>query len=302
MDWKRLLLGTIMLLVAGLAAAESGTLPSPLTSDGGLRLGIVPFASTSNLLKIHRPLRDHLAQTLRRQVMVYTSTSHERFLDDALSGHFDVVVTTAHFLPMLVDDGFVPLVRYRNTFDLVLVVHKNSAIHGIGDLRGRRIGLPDRLSFYHIVGLQWLHTIGMEAGRDYTLSEQPSHRAELMAVALGRIDVAITGFQALLQLDEDTRSQLRPIQAGTLALPSMTTLAHGSLGKAKVAEIQAALLSFPQSGEGARFFETTGYGGYVPATMGDIENARPYEAIIRRFWSGRTDHGDDIDRVLEHGQ
>jgi phosphonate transport system substrate-binding protein len=286
--------GLLFLFV--LLCALTGLLRDALAADGRgapgaarldadtLHLGIAPFHSTLTLLRIHRPLRDHLACVLKMKVMVYSAFNHEQFLDNAVSGYFDVLVTPAHFLPMLSDAGFIPLVRYRNPFELLLVVRKDSDISGVDDLRGKRIGLPDRLSFYYTVGLHWLGTLNLQAGTDYVLDEYSSHMAELLAVDTRQLDVAVTGRSPWMLISPNVRDRLRAIDTGHPSLPSMTTMARRNLGAAQIERIRAALLSFPQSEDGKRFFTSTGYGGYVVSTDADVEAGRAYETRVRRLW------------------
>jgi ABC-type phosphate/phosphonate transport system substrate-binding protein len=249
-----------------------------------LRLGIAPFTSTATLLRVHQPLRDYLTHRLGRMVIIYTSKNHEQFLNDALDGSFDIVITTAHFLPMMMEDGFVPLVRYKNPFYLMLLVKKDSDIKSVKDLRAHSIGLPDRLSLFYIAGLQWLDSTGMKIGVDYFLSEQPSHMAGILAVDHDRIDVAITGRPVWLQLEAEVREHFRVIDSGGVRLPTMTTLVHRDLGNEMVEKVRAALLEFPDTPGGQKFFTAAGYGGYVESTPADLEAGRVYERIVRQLW------------------
>lgn len=253
--------------------------------EGILRLGIVPFNSISALLRIHRPLRDYLARVLKRDVRIYSSRDHEQFLNNALDGYFDVLITTAHFLPMLVDDGFAPLLRYRGPLELTLVTRKDNRIESAEDLRGQHIALPDRLSLYHIVGMQWLDSLHLQAGKDYFPEEYPSHVAAILAVKAGRADIAVTANTVWAQMGEDVRSHLRPLDTTNHSiLPAMMTLARGDLGETEIARIRAALDAFPESPEGKQFFAATGYGGYVEVTADDVAAGRLYEPLVRRWW------------------
>ncbi|MDR2260592.1 MAG: phosphate/phosphite/phosphonate ABC transporter substrate-binding protein [Azoarcus sp.] len=278
------LLGGLLMPVCRARADDGRETRRAAHGEGILRLGIVPFNSVSALLRIHRPLRDYLARVLERDVRIYSSRDHEQFLNNALDGYFDVLITTAHFLPMLVDDGFVALVRYRNPLEVMLVTRKDSRIEKAEDLRGQRVALPDRLSLYHIVGMQWLDGLHLRAGTDYFPKEYPSHAAALLAVKAGRADIAVTANTVWAQMGDDVHGHLRPLDANHSVLPAMMTLARGDLGETGIARIRAALDAFPGSPEGKRFFAATGYGGYVAATAGDVAAGRLYEPLVRRWW------------------
>ncbi|GHT93487.1 hypothetical protein FACS1894116_05600 [Betaproteobacteria bacterium] len=270
--------------------AQDNVPHAPAADASVLRLGIAPFSSTATLLRVHQPLRDHLTRALGRKVMIYTSIDHEHFLDDALAGDFDLVITTAHFLPMMMEEGFVPLVRYKNPFHLMLVVKQGSDIRSVKDLRGRRIGLPDRLSLFHIAGLKWLGTTGMKAEVDYSVDEQQSHMACILAVDQDRIDVAVIGRPVWLQLETEMRERFRLIDADGTSLPTMRTLVHRKLGNELVEKIRLALLAFPDSPEGQAFFTHSGYGGYVASTPADLDAGKAYEPLVRQLWTPKA-HG-----------
>ena len=265
-------------------ADDAPSMPRAASKAGkNLRLGIVPFYSAPALLRVHRALRDYLSRVTGVEIVVYSARNHERFLENALGGQYDIVISPAHFLPMLADAGFTPLVRYRNPLEVLLVVRGDSGIETAADLRGRRIGLPDRLSFYHVLGMKWLNSLGLHPGKDYVLSEQASHMAMLLALDAGQIDVAVTARPTLSLLDENLRAHFRVLDVGHPLLPSLTTLARGDPGGVEIGRLRAALEAFPQSAEGRRFFADTGYGGYVPAAAADVEAARPYEPLVRQL-------------------
>lgn len=286
------LLGAWLVPSQHAVAAGAPERPRAASAAGkNLHLGIVPFYSAPALLRVHRALRDYLSRMLGMDIIVYSARNHERFLENALSGQYDIVISPAHFLSMLADGGFTPLVRYRNPFEVLLVVRKDSAIETVADLRGRRIGLPDRLSFYHVLGMKWLNSLDLRPGEDYVLKEQASHMAMLLAVDAGQIDVAVTARPILSLLDQNLRAHFRALDIGHPVLPSLTTLVRGDLGGAEIKRLRAALEAFPQSQEGRRFFADSGYGGYVPATAGDVEAARHYEPLVRRLLTPAREPG-----------
>jgi len=281
-------IGRFLVLLAALCVSTAPlrhAAAADVHDSKALRLGIAPFSSVPILLRTHEPLRDSLAQALARDVTVFSAANHERFRSNALSGNYDIIITPAHFLPILVDNGYVPLVRYRNPFELLLVTRKGSGIQKVDDLHGRIIGLPDYLSLFYSVGKQWLDTLGWRADRDYTLSEQPSHTSALLAVHSGQIDAALTSLPPWLLLKSDVRSRLVPINTGIPPLPSMVTLARKDLGEETVGRLRAALDAFPRSPQGKRFFEMTGYGGYVAFKAADMENARCHKGMVRHLCS-----------------
>jgi phosphonate transport system substrate-binding protein len=247
-----------------------------------LRLGIMPFNSTLALIKTHQPLRQHLQLGIGQPIDIYTSSNYDQFQRDSLAGEFDLLITGPHFGVMCLDAGYVPLVRYDTALQPVFVLSKNSTIRSVEDFRGKRIGLPNRLSVSAIGGLRWLREQGLVADRDFLVLEKTTHGAAIAAVAVGDLDAALTTYTPLKQVPEDVREHIR-VMPTELKVPHLMTLAHKRLGKEKIGRLERALKSFPATPEGAAFFRDTGYQGYLPIDDVSIEQLKPFIPIVQEL-------------------
>lgn len=213
--------------------------------------------------------------------MVYTSVNHSQFLKDTIAGKFDIVITPPHFAPIMIDNGFAPLMRYKTALNIVLIVHKDSDIKSVADMRGTKIGLPDWLSLFYLAGIQWLKTLDMTEGTDYQISEQLSHATAMAAVAAKQLDIAVTAPQPFMQLSADIKEQLKMLNISVkLDLMSMMFLANKTLGEKQIDDIADALYDFETTLKGKEFFRSTGYGGFMPLEPTDIKSMRIYESMI----------------------
>lgn len=249
-----------------------------------LRLGIAPFNSPSALLKNHQALQQHLTQSLKRSVKLYTSANHATFLADSLNDRFDIIITPPHFGALCLEQGYEPLVRYRAPMIFLFVVRADSNIKRIDDLHGKRIAFPEHSSFFSVAGVKKLEANGLHANTDYQAQERPSHATAVIAVTLKEADAAVTSPILLNQMSTDVRSQIRTIlidEPQNVPRPHLMTLARTRLGSALIADIKSALESFPTTNEGKAFFAATGYEGYAPITKQDIKIVQPYTDLIR---------------------
>ena len=262
----------IMLLVATLASAQ----------QPALRLGIMPFNSTLALIKTHQPLRQHLEAALKRPVEIYTSADYAAFHRDSMAGAFDLLITGPHFGVMCIDQGYAPLFHYKTSLRPIFVVGKQSGINAADKLKGKRIGLSNRLSVSSIVGLRWLDEQGLQAGRDFEVLEKITHGAAIAAVAVGDLDAALTTYTPLKQVPADVRAKVSELPT-TVQVPHLMTLAHNRLGLAQVEQVRAALQSFPATPEGQAFFRDTGYLGYDPIAASDLKALQPYVPIVKQM-------------------
>lgn len=248
-----------------------------------LRILILPYTSTLNLMRVHQPLRDYLARQLDRPVEIYTAPDFPSFYRDSVSGEFDLIITGPHFGYLAAERGFLPLVRYRSTLRPMFVVRRDSGIQRVEQLRGRTVTLSTRLSISSIVGQQWLAQNGLVAGRDVRITESPSHTSAILAVDLGESDAAITTLTPFTQAPDDLRARLAYFET-PVGVPHLITLASPRVPAAEAARIKAVLHAFSDTaGEGRAFFETTGYQGYVDLTPEDLAALRPYAELTREL-------------------
>jgi phosphonate transport system substrate-binding protein len=256
---------------------------SPVFGDQAtLRLGIAPFNSPATLFKTHQALQQHLEQRLGRNVKLYTSADHAAFLADSLGDRFDIIITPPHFGVLCLEQGYAPLARYLAPMTTIFVVRAASGVKGIHDLRGKRIALPERTSFFSVEGVKKLEEVGMRANTDYQALERPSHAAGILAVVLREADAAVTTQALLNQMSANIRAQTKVIRIEEKRnTPHLMFLARKSLAPALIEKIKAALNAFPGTNQGKAFFRATGYEGYTPITAQDIKVARPYADVVR---------------------
>lgn len=271
-----------VLVLAGLAAGILNGVGTVQAVEP-LKLGIMPFNSALALIKTHAPLRDFLQARLGRPVEIYTSSDYFTYINESLSGAFDLLIAGPHIGVMTIEKGYVPLYRYRATLQPLLVVRPQSGIKTAADLRGKKIGLSSRLSMSSIGGVRWLHDQGLQVGRDYQLFEQPTHGAAVAAVAVGELDAAWTTHTPLKQIPEDVRAKVVVLPTD-IRVPHLMTLAHPRIGARVIETLRNALHDFAgKSAEGRAFFEQTGYESYEEISRADLQSLKPYVELTRKM-------------------
>jgi ABC-type phosphate/phosphonate transport system substrate-binding protein len=248
-----------------------------------LSLGIVPYSSAASLIKTHAPLRDYLNRTLEPDsVTFFVPTDYAAFYKEALTGKFDMVSASAHFVPGLLKQGYVPLVQYGTRLKFTVIVHKDSPIQKVEDLRGKRLGLPGFLSMYYVYADEWLKRNDLyNAVYMIPLS---AHETGMERVAEGQLDAMFATPQNLAQLQPETRAKLKSLDITKISFPSLAYLAHRNLGTKRIAQLKHLLEIFPASAEGQVFFgKNTAYGGFKALTVKDIEEVRPYGKLTDKL-------------------
>jgi phosphonate transport system substrate-binding protein len=260
-----LILWSCLLIATHASAAETAP----------LKFGIMPFNSTLALIRTHQPLAAHLEQALGRKVQLLTSADYFTHVNQLLTGDFDLAITGPHFAIMAAEKGYRPLFRYAADLRPSFVVLTDSPIKAIGDLRGKRLGMPHRLAVISSSSIKWLDEQNLRLGLDYQNIEYASHGAAIAAVVAGEVDVTLSATSAWQQTPEATRAKTR-LLATDIRLPHLMTLANGRLPKGEIERVRQALLSFGQTTAGQTFFRETSYQGYAEVTPADLEKLRPF--------------------------
>lgn len=261
----RLILCSCLLIALHATAAETAP----------LKLGIMPFNSTLALIRTHQPLAAHLEQALGHKIQLLTSADYFTHINQLLAGDFDLAITGPHFAIMAAEKGYRPLFRYAADLRPSFVVPIDSPIKVIGDLRGKRLGMPHRLAVISSSSIKWLDDQGLRLGLDYQSIEYASHGAAIAAAVAGEVDITLSAASAWQQAPESTRVKTR-LLATDIRLPHVMTLAHSRLPKAEIERVRQALLSFGNTTSGQTFFRETGYQGYAEVTPADLEKLRPF--------------------------
>ncbi|HHI76153.1 MAG TPA: phosphate/phosphite/phosphonate ABC transporter substrate-binding protein [Gammaproteobacteria bacterium] len=266
----RLLL--LWLLLAGAATAAQRT---------ALVLGVFPYFSPEQLATLYRPLADHLEARLGRPVRLVSAPDFATFKRRTAAGRYDILVTAPH-LGRIAErrNGYRWLALTRNRSEAVFVSRRDSGIHTLGDLRGRRLALPPPLAIVHQMALETLERLGMEPQHDLRLLPRKSHDQALYAVIQGDADAAAFGLPTWRRYRAPEKRALVVI-GRSASIPGFAILAHPRLGEPLLERLREALFAFPDTAEGRHFFDATALEGVRPVTHADRALLDHYLARIR---------------------
>lgn len=261
------------------------TFATPTLAEPARRmtLGIVPYSSAIALFKTHKPLRDYLAANFNPTLTLMSSTNYHQFYLDSLNGKFDIVSASSHFVPGLMQKGYVPLVQYGTRLVFTVIVRKDSGIKTVADLRGKRIARPGFLSQYYCVGIDWLKRNDLY--QEENMIDIRSHLSGFVALSNGIVDAVLATPQNIAQLPLEQRRQFESLNITGISFPSLFYMAHERLGSKDISKLQAVFNAFPNSREGKQFFgKLTAYGRFKRVTAADLEELKS--------------HGERTDRIL----
>lgn len=250
----RLLL-MILCLTAGAAMAAG---PSPF------KVGLLPTLSARALLTNYQPLRTYLERELGRPVEMSTTVDFPSFYRSTMAGDYDLVVTAPHLARLAQVNGkFRPLATYAATNRAVFIVAKAKPVKTMSDLRGQTLAVFDRTALTVLQGLRWLEDQGLRPDRDFRLLETPSHNSVAYSVVNGESLMGITAPAGIKQWPDESRDNLA-IHVELPPLMALVWVAHPRVNAKMATRLQQAMLNFPNTPEGRRFLDMTGYKGLQP--------------------------------------
>lgn len=243
--------------LAGLACL----LTPPAVASQTIELAIAPYLPARTLLERYKPLRDQLERKLGRSVMLYTAPDYQTFITRTQNREYPFVVTVAHAARLAEREaGYVPMLRPTVDMRAVLMVARDSPLHDVADLRGKRVAVPDRMAVVTQLGMQVMREHGLKPDEDVTLTASSTHVTAMHAVLAGEADAAVVSDLAFIAADSTLKHDLRAIATSVNGVPGVVYLASPKVPPVLVARITQEIMDFTnETPEGKRFLEALGY-------------------------------------------
>lgn len=120
-----------------------------VNAEKALTLGIHPYKSPQKLLKIYKPLADHLSKQLNRPVTIAIAKDYATHIQQIGEDKLDIAyLGPASYVKLTKQFGTKPIlarqaINQKPTFQGKIIVRENSAINTIKDLKGKRFAFGD---------------------------------------------------------------------------------------------------------------------------------------------------------------
>lgn len=282
----------IFLKRASLWIALSFGLSLPCTlaaeSTDPLEIAILPYLSTRAVLNAYAPMQKYLERRLKRPVLLITAPDMQTFIERTQQGTYAYLITAPHFARYAqLEAGYLPFLRVDRTLYGTLVVSKHSEIHSIGDLRGKVVATPDKLSIVSMLGTELLRQHGLQPGKDVEVRPTTSHNSAVLSVQRGEVAAAVTSVTALKQMPANLRNSVKEL-ATTEQVPHLMYLANRRIPTEEVDKLAGILHEFVEnSPEGKAFISNTGYIGLRKPTAEELERLDPFVQDLKKLLTAR---------------
>ena len=262
----------LLLALSGQAAHASQTTP--------LTLGIFPYVSPVQMVKFHNPLREYIETTLGQPVTLVSAPNFKQFVKRTAQGKYDIIMTAPHLGRLAeVRDGYLPLVHTMHEVQGVYLVHKDSAIRKLTDLRGKTITLVGRAAIITQMVEQQLNELGLKVGQDVEFRITRTHNNAMYAPLRGESEASVTGILLFNKIGTAERDKVRVIGTTPLA-PGFMVMAHPRIDAAQRDKLKQALLDFKDTPSGKEYMNITGFKYFDPVTDDEMAFLDPFIKIF----------------------
>lgn len=268
-----LILALLLLVTAPttLLAAESSSLV----------MGIFPYLNAHKLYRIYLPVKHHLEQVLNRPVILVTAPDYRSFLERTAAGDYDLVVTAPHFALLAEQEsGFRRVAKALPRLQGALIVRRDQDIEWIADLKGRAVAMPDELAIITFLGEELMQQHDLNTEEDIQIQNVAGINRPILLVSRGQVDAAVTVAGVINSMPVYVQDSLKVLDL-TRDVPHIMFMASPDLDDVSYQIIHDALLEFPESGPGGRFFRDSQLGGLEPILDEDMQALEDFVVLLQ---------------------
>jgi phosphonate transport system substrate-binding protein len=205
--------------------------------------GVFPYLSVPTLESVFAPIAAQLAGPLHRQVRFTTTSSYEDFARRLGGAEYDIAyVQPFDYVRVAVPAGYLPVATGYEPICIAFYVPERSAIREAGDLRGKTVGLPPRLSAASLLAEVALKGIHLAPGEDVQLRYFSSHQSCLQQVSIGNVDACVSASDIVRMFEGLMNVRFRSVLKSP-TIPGSVFVVHQRIGEAERELVRNTLIA-----------------------------------------------------------
>jgi len=270
----------LMVYVVSMLMCLSSPLFAHEQQKHALVMGILPYLSSSELIRVWDPFVRYLERDTGHKIQIASAPDFDTYIKRAATGQYDIYLTAPHFALLAEEKhNYRRIARLKRELYGVIVVGRNSTIKRFADMGGKVLATPDKLAVITMLGEATLKEYGQHSNKDITVKYTPSHNNALLSVIRGTADAAVSSAAVYERLSPSKKKRLR-LLGKTQTVPHMMFLAGPSLSDKTYQTISSSILQFPSKAVGKAFFEMSGYGDITQITNHDMQRLHMIMPIL----------------------
>jgi phosphonate transport system substrate-binding protein len=252
----------------------------PVSADDQvIKFGIFPYVTPGQMVKFHNTLRSYIEETLGTKVSLVTAPSFKEFIKRTKQGKYDIIMTAPHLGKLAEVQGYKRVAHTMHEVQGIYLVHKDSKIKNLHDLKGKVITLVGRAAIITQMVEQQLNSIGLVVGKDVTFRLTRTHNNAMYAPLRGESDASVTGILLFRKIGEKDRKNVRVI-GKTKRAPGFMVMTGKKISEEQRSKLTQALLNFNKSEVGKKYLKTTGFKRFDEITDDEMKALEPFIQIF----------------------
>ena len=222
-------------------------------SEKILTIGFFPYTTQTKLLSHQKMLTDYLQQRMQGKLTVQVAENMPGFVSNMNMNQYDIIFTPPHVARYSETSlGYQRIAMTTHIIKSVYVVHRDSAIKDLTELRGKTIVMASPLALLTQDTKAKLREQGLVDQETVYIKTASSHKNAIFMVLHREADVAVTGVKLWHRYAESHKKHLKVLAEGE-PLPGMMIMANKDLPVDTVNQLQRYLLEFENSPQGKKY-------------------------------------------------
>ena len=241
-----------------------------------ITFGILPFVSAEQLVISFSPLTQYLSKHLKVPVRIETAPTFLEFAHRTYEEQrYDILFTAPHLFPEAERKAGYRLIVGVDSPRMwaVIVVPKDSPIHEVKDLVGKRLATVPSMGLATLLARKYLTGHGINPDTDLTMVETPTHDASLLSSYLKVTDASVLMQPPYKSASAQIRAHMRVI-ARTDSTPHIPVSVSPRISNTCAAEIKALLLNMAETSEGREVLGHNSFSGFKATSAEEYERVR----------------------------
>ncbi|MDH5181426.1 MAG: phosphate/phosphite/phosphonate ABC transporter substrate-binding protein [Gammaproteobacteria bacterium] len=215
-------------------------------------LGVFPHLPPRDLEKVFSPMAADLGKVINKRVMLRSSTTYEKFMDNLDKETFDIAFVQPFDYIRIADKfGYIPLATRKQKLSTVLVTKPDSNLNTVQDLKGKTIALPPKVAAVSLLLNSYLHEHNLVPGKDIRLTYHRSHLSCMQQILIGEADACGTAAPALRFFQHKMNVTLKII-AETQKIPHTLFVIHPRVPESERKKIRSRILEWGNDESGKK--------------------------------------------------
>ena len=244
---------------------------APVVDIRDISFGVHPLHNPQRLSELYGPIMDYLSAHIKGMSFhLEASRNYAEYNKKLYAGHFEFALPNPYQTIRAIDHGYHVLGKMGddNNFRGILLVRRDSGIHQLSDLKGRKVSYPARTALAPTIMMQYyLQTHGLDVDHDIESVYVGSQESSIMNVYLGNVAAGATWPIPWLafQKEHPDMAQKLEVKWQTEPLINNAVVARGDMPPELVKRVADLLTHLHETPQGRAMLERLPLSRFEPA-------------------------------------